>query len=137
MISKHAEAPEKLAQLKSMNESDELKKLCMSEDKVVLVRSLGVSFASIDERLMNELLPAELRARHHVSLNHGSVGGWDEELATFVFRSHADVAEMEAMLRKPRMATEATLMMRYKVWVAAEKEREESAVFVDESQRKP
>ena len=137
MISKHAEAPEKLAQLKSMNESDELKKLCMSEDKVVLVRSLGVSFASIDERLMNELLPAELRARHHVSLNHGSVGGWDEELATFVFRSHADVAEMEATLRKPRLATEASLIMRYKVWVKAEQRREESAVFVDESQRKP
>jgi len=137
VISKHANAPEKLARLKSMNESDELKKLCMSDTDVTIARDLGVSFASIDERLMNELLPAELRARNHVSLNHGSVGGWDEELATFVFRSHADVAEMEATLRKPRMATEATLIMRYKVWVAAEKRREESAVFVDESQRKP
>ena len=45
---KHAKTPAKLAQLTAMDESGDLKKICMSEENPTKLRGLGVSFASID-----------------------------------------------------------------------------------------
>ena len=67
---KHAKTPAKLAQLTAMDESGDLKKICMSEENPTKLRGLGVSFASIDPRLIGDdgLLPDELRVRYHVKL---------------------------------------------------------------------
>ena len=80
---KHAKTPAKLAQLTAMDESGDLKKICMSEENPTKLRGLGVSFASIDPRLIGDdgLLPDELRVRYHVKLYPGQPGGWDAELA--------------------------------------------------------
>ena len=83
------------------------------------------------------LLPDELRVRYHVKLYPGQPGGWDAELETLIFRSHADISQIEAALLKPRQAHEFELMQRYGEFVASEKQIEESAVVAHESQRKP
>ena len=136
---KHAKTPAKLAQLTAMDASGDLKKICMSEENPTKLRGLGVSFASIDPRLIGDdgLLPDELRVRYHVKLYSGQPGGWDAELETLIFRSHADISQIEAALLKPRQAHEFELMQRYGEFVESEKRIEESAVVVDESQRKP